>query len=225
MITVILTKYKRPHLLEEQWIASKNQSIKPTQILVCDNSLQNLGVWSRFSMALNAKTEFVCIIDDDTIPGENWLKNCMNNMEEQNGLYGTCGYVFNSNERYQDNYQRFGWPNPNETRLQVDYVVHNWFFKKEWLKYYWSEIPDSKYWLCGEDMNFSYQLQKRGINTFIPPHPENDKSLWGSLKGWEYGMGIESLWESNPENFRSNMFEFFDNQIKNGWKLQYELRG
>jgi hypothetical protein len=74
-------------------------------------------------------------------------------------------------------------------------------------------------------MNFSYQLQKKGINTFIPPHPENDKSLWGSLKGWEYGIGVESLWESNPENFRSNMFEFFDNQIKNGWKLQYELRG
>lgn len=224
MVTVILTKYKRPHLLEEQWISVKNQTVKPHQILVCDNSLQNLGVWSRFSLALNAKTEFICVIDDDTIPGDRWLENCLNNMEEQEGLYGTCGYIFNSNEKYQDNYRRLGWHNPNEKREQVDYVVHNWFFKKEWLKYYWSEIPDSKYWLCGEDMNFSFQLQKQGIGTFVPPHPNEDKSMWGSLKGWEYGVDIESLWESNPENFRSNMFEFFDNQVKKGWKLLYELR-
>ena len=224
MVTVILTKYKRSHLLEEQWNSVKNQTIKPTQILVCDNSIQNLGVWSRFSLALNAKTEYVCIIDDDTIPGERWIENCLKNMEEQVGLYGTCGYIFKSNEKYQDNYQRVGWDNPNEIRTQVDYVVHNWFFKKEWLKYYWSEIPNSKYWLCGEDMNFSYQLQKQGINTFVPPHPKNDRSIWGSLNGWEYGVDTQSLWESNPENFRSNMFEFFDNQIKKDWKLLYELR-
>jgi GT2 family glycosyltransferase len=73
MITVILTKYKRPHLLENQFISLRNQTLKPDEILVCDNSLQNLGVWARFSMALNAKSDFVCVIDDDTIPGIKWL--------------------------------------------------------------------------------------------------------------------------------------------------------
>jgi hypothetical protein len=68
-------------------------------------------------------------------------------------------------------------------------------------------------------MNFSYQLQKRGIPTFVAPHPENDKSLWGSLKGWEYGMDEASLYENNPDNFRENMFDFFDKQILKGWKL------
>jgi len=225
MITVILTKHKRENLFEEQYESILSQTIPVDEILICDNTKQNTGVWGRFSLALHSKNPFVCVIDNDTIPGIKWLENCLNSFIMQEGLYGTCGYVFNSNERYQDNYQRFGWVNPNEKIMQVDYVVHNWFFKKEWLKYYWSEIPDSKYWLCGEDMNFSYQLQKRGINTFLPPHPENDKSIWGSIKGWEYGMGPESLWESNIENFRFNMFEFFDNQIKKGWKLQYELRG
>jgi hypothetical protein len=37
---------------------------------------RNLGVWSRFAYALNAKTKYVCVFDDDTIPGNNWLKNC-----------------------------------------------------------------------------------------------------------------------------------------------------
>jgi glycosyltransferase involved in cell wall biosynthesis len=224
MISVILTKYKRPHLLEDQFMSLKRQTLKPDEILVCDNSLQNLGVWARFSMALNAKSDFICIIDDDTIPGTKWLENCYNEFKIKEGLYGTCGYLFNSNTHYKDNYNRVGWCQPTEQTTQVDYVVHNWFFKKEWLKYYWSEIPDTKYFQCGEDMNFSHQLQKQGIPTFVPPHPENDKELWGSLKGWEYGMDMFSLYETNPNNFRENMYEFFDNQIKKGWKLQYELR-
>lgn len=225
MITVILTKYKRPHLLENQFISLKNQTLKPDEILVCDNSLQNLGVWARFSMALNAKSDFVCVIDDDTIPGVKWLENCHNQFQIKEGLYGTCGYLFNSNTGYKDNYKRIGWCQPNEETTQVDYVVHNWFFKKEWLRYYWSEIREPEYWLCGEDMNFSYQLQKQGIPTLVPPHPEKDKELWGSLEGWKYGVDEVSLYETNLYNFRETMYKFFDNQIKRGWKLQYELRG
>lgn len=223
MITVILTKYKRPHLFEEQLVSVQNQTLKPNEILICDNSSQNLGVWARFSMGLNAKNDFICVIDDDTIPGLGWLENCYNQFTTKNGLYGTCGYLFHSNTHYKDNYNRIGWCELNEETVQVDYVVHNWFFKKEYLKWYWSEIPNSKYYLCGEDMNFSFQLQKQGINTYVPPHPIKNKNLWGSLKGWEYGMDSVSLYESNPENFRENMYEFFNNQIKKGWRLQYEL--
>ncbi len=222
MFTVVLTKYKRLHLFEEQYQSILNQSLKVNEILVCDNTVQNLGVWSRFSTALLSKNEFVCIIDDDTIPGQDWILNCYENFKQQEGVYGTCGYIFNSNTHYKDNYSRVGWPTPNEERIEVDYVVHNWFFKKEWLKYYWSEIRDEKYWLCGEDMNLSFQLQKHGIKTFVPPHPQSEQQLWGSLKGWEYGIDGVSLYESDPQNFRQNMYDFFDKQIKNGWKLKYE---
>jgi hypothetical protein len=46
------------------------------------------------------------------------------------------------------------------------------------------ELPDPKYNTCGEDMHFSYMLQKyAGIPTIVPPHPKSDKSLWGSTKG------------------------------------------
>jgi GT2 family glycosyltransferase len=222
MVTVILTKYKRTNLFDEQYQSVLNQTLKPTEILVCDNTTQNTGVWGRFSLALLAKNDFVCVIDDDTIPGNSWLQNCVDCFQEKEGLYGTCGYLFNSNTHYQDNYTRHGWCNPNEEIKEVDYVVHNWFFKKEWLKYYWSEIRNEKYWLCGEDMNFSYQLQKQGIKTFVPPHPKDNGNRWGSIKGWQYGIDSVSLYETNPENFRQNMFDFFDEQIKKGWKLLYE---
>ena len=68
-------------------------------------------------------------------------------------------------------------------------------------------------------MNLSFQLQKEGINTYVPPHPLDIQSLWGSLKGIEYGDDENSLWVSNPNNFKNKMYGYFDKQINEGWKL------
>ena len=93
-ITVILNGYKRPQFLKEQINAIENQTIKPKEIMLWQNnsegfenivpnniitavSNKNLGVWARFSYALNAKTEYICIFDDDTIPGSKWFENCL----------------------------------------------------------------------------------------------------------------------------------------------------
>jgi glycosyltransferase involved in cell wall biosynthesis len=88
MITVILTKYKRPHLLENQFISLRNQTLKPDEILVCDNSLHNLGVWARFSMALNAKSDFVCVIDlsnDKRFYDSDYIKKYGRRFSDNNG--------------------------------------------------------------------------------------------------------------------------------------------
>ena len=127
MISVVLTKYKRTHLFDEQIKSIKSQSIKVDEILICDNTVTNNGVWERFNIARQAKNEFVCIIDDDTIPGSKWIENCFNEFNKREGIYGTCGYLFNSKKKYENNYKRVGWCNPNKKVTQVDYVVHNWF--------------------------------------------------------------------------------------------------
>ena len=217
MISVILTKYKRQNLFKEQLDSVKNQSLKPCEVLICDNTINNKGVWERFNTAKQAKGDFVCIMDDDTIPGVDWLQNCYNSFQVKEGIYGTCGYLFNSNTQYENNYERIGWCNPIGKITQVDYVVHNWFFKKEWLDFFWKvdTVPHN----YGEDMNLSFQLQKEGINTYVPPHPLDIQSLWGSLKGIEYGDDENSLWVSNPNNFKNKMYGYFDKQINEGWKL------
>ena len=46
--------------------------------LNADLSNYNYGVWARFAYALNARTDYVCVLDDDTIPGNRWLGNCLN---------------------------------------------------------------------------------------------------------------------------------------------------
>jgi GT2 family glycosyltransferase len=104
LLTVILNIYKRPNLISKQLDALKNQSIKPNAVLIWKNHAieksvndlfdqkfypfeiitaecnSNLGVWARFAFALNAKTEYVCVLDDDVVPGKKWFENCLQQM-------------------------------------------------------------------------------------------------------------------------------------------------
>jgi hypothetical protein len=89
------------------------------------------------------------------------------------------------------------------------------------------ELPDPKYNTCGEDMHFSYMLQKyAGIKTYVPPHPRSDMEMWGSIKG-AYGGDSASLWESNQVGvdgtpFKQLMNEYFHKQRVKGWRLVNE---
>ena len=212
-ITVVLNGYKRQKFLNYQIEAVKNQTISPNEILIWNNgdyidfkdfdknisianSSKNFGVWSRFSFALNAETEYVCVLDDDTIPGKGFFENCLNTMQISPALLGARGLRFLSKNRYQP-HKSFGWDNPNEELQVVDIVGHAWFFKKEWLCYFWRELPlSNSSRIVGEDIHFSYTLQKyAGIKTIVPPHPLKNKDYWGSdpVMALRLGTGIESI--------------------------------
>ena len=128
---------------------------------------------------------------------------------------------------YYEPYLRFGWiPNGhNENVTKVDLVGHCWFFKKEWLTYYWRELPDSKYFTCGEDMHFSYMLQKyANLHTYVAPHPHNKPEMWCNIDGGLHATDTNSMWETNqlsPQGvpFKELMNEAFIEQRKKGWKL------
>lgn len=204
-IAVVLNAFKRTEYLELQLNAMENQTIKPIGIYVWQNAggeipehlksrftiaecSENFGVWARFAFALNIDADYICVFDDDTIPGAKWFENCVNTIKEHDGLLGTRGLRYQSPKRYHP-FEHYGWGNPNEETIQVDIVGHAWFFKREHLAMFWSEMPSkeaSK--IAGEDIHFSYMLQKFGLGTYVPPHPKNDKSLWGSLP--EYGNKI-----------------------------------
>lgn len=206
-ITVILTGYKRPQHLKEQVEAVKNQTLKPKEIILWVNgtdfdfedeyvtvikSSKNFGVWARFSCALLASTKYVCVLDDDTIPGMRWFENCYETMKHFDGLLGTIGVVFDEKcHGYKVKY-RVGWDNPSTNVSKVDIVGHSWFFKKEWLQHLWKLQPIyelDEQLVCGEDIGFSCALQNVGIDTFVPPHPPGHYEFFGSIpeKAWKYG--------------------------------------
>lgn len=237
-VTAIINCYKRPKTVDAIILSLYAQTIVPDKIYVWWNdryqlkhskysryainivSDENLGVWARFRFALNADTEYIIIFDDDTIPGSKWVENCMRYREK--GLLGTVGLKFSSNTRYMD-HVRVGWPAPNDTLQQVDIVGHSWFFKKEWLTHYFRELPPTNFRLCGEDIHFSYILQKYcDIPTFVPPHPVSSPDLWGSLMGYELGTDAYAI-SMDPD--ASTKWDIpFNHYLKKGFTLIKDIR-
>lgn len=200
LITAVLNCYGRPQNFPCQVNAMKRQTI-PCELLVWQNAHdqskaqwhrdwfdpsqmtygscnQNLGVWARFAFALNANTEFVCVFDDDAVPGPEWFDNCLRTFEKYPGLLGGNGVIFHSLTDYNSR-NNYGWAYPNEYTTQVDIVGHAWFMRREWLGLYWASMPPLD--ACptaGEDFHASFALQKHGINTFVPPHRKREHRRW-----------------------------------------------
>ncbi len=219
-VTVILNGYKRPHVLREQYNAVMAQTIKPREVMfwhnrsdvanefdkeIVDNCVSfvgnsNLGVWARFAFALMAKTKYICIFDDDTVPGNRWLENCYKYNKGNRGLYATVGMIFDTPQAYHGQYSRVGWPSANTSLERADLLGHSWFFERELLTSFWRELPDPRFIRCGEDIHFSYTLQKyMGLESYVPPHPKDDMSLWGSIPDKAYKYGTEKCALSNPQ--------------------------
>ena len=200
LVTAVLNAFGRPSSFPCQFNAIKRSSV-PSELLVWQNfdratlsqwkkdlfadvihagCNHNLGVWARFAFALNARTEYVCVFDDDIIPGARWFENCIETMKRHNGLMGGHGVIFHSEEDYTSR-SHFGWRAPNRFAVKVDIVGNAWFFRRDWLGLYWSELPSlDQCWTAGEDFHFSYALQKAGISTFVPQHREGKRfrPLW-----------------------------------------------
>jgi hypothetical protein len=178
--------------------------VKNDKELIIINSSYNFGVWGRFALGLLANTKYICIFDDDTIPGSKWFQNCYETIMQVNGLLGTIGVLFKPYTNEYITEFRVGWDRPNSEISKADIACHSWFFKKEWLQYLWKLQPIldlDEQLACGEDIGLSCALQKVGIATYIPPHPSNDLEMFGShpTKAWKYGTENVGI-SMNPDS-------------------------
>lgn len=243
-ISVVLNVYKRPHMLEKQIEALKNQSIPiksenihvwyntsdVEQFLPNDEKINNYECswntkfWGRFTIPLLLKTPYVAMFDDDIIPQKNWFRNCLDTIQkpETNGILGGSGVVIDCKGYHP--HHKFGWNGIHSNKTErADLVGHAWFFRQEWSKYLWYEKPFT--WDNGEDIMFSYLAQKYGnINTFVPPHPENNKDLWCTdyKIAMDVGMDENSSWRiANHIGVRG---EVCIHCINNGWKTVNNIK-
>lgn len=217
LVTVVLNGYKRPHVLKEQFDAYQNQSIGIPQVMfwgnlpdtvesidfdkhVVNSSVsafadRNHGTWSRFAYALNARTPYICITNDDTVPGKRWLENCLRTIQDkkQDSVLTTKGTVLKSGTYPSPVHESFGWANPNEEIEEVDFGGDCWFFHARILRMFWALSPDLLPLNFGEGMHLSYAAYRFAkIKTFVPKHPKDDTELWGSLPdaGVKYGQEL-----------------------------------
>lgn len=244
-VSVVLNLYKRPQNLEKQLLAIKNQSLKPREIIlhqdgVSDGSIieipeniknefdfikvsnENKGVWERFRVARDfAKSKYVCLFDDDTIPNSRWIENCYTEMLKREGVYGAIGIVLENIEKYPvRKYFRIGWAVPSKISHEVDFVGHSWFLKTEWLEYMFlnsEELQDLKY--VAEDMVLSVNLLKYlNIHTFVPPHPLKNKEFWGNNPVNARDLASKDVAVSSNDKNKKSMNLALSILVKNGWK-------
>jgi hypothetical protein len=218
-IGVVLTVHKRPHLLKDQLTAIRRQSVPASEVVIWDNNAEvdyaspglhgnesvvcctkNWGVWPRFFHAQFLDTRFICVFDDDTLPGHDWLRNCLDTYSQLPpfSLVGGVGVTFPDGTR--DNRLYWGWKNPSDTIVNVDLVGHAWFFERELLN--WLVYDHRGGLTCGEDYAISATARKQGGCVVCPPHPKDQLSLWSSLRGFECGDDDVALYKQPGEEDR-----------------------
>jgi len=240
-ISVILTAWQRPQNLEEQVECVLNQTVPPHEVvlwynqppkslgifqkkqlldfrnagkvkkIICDH---NFGIIPRFTLASALEGDYVCIFDDDTMPGQRWFENCLQYVDSENAMCGTIGLRFLSDTEPKTEKPRMGWEACNEKLEFVDLVGHSWFFKREWARFFWDEEPVIRSF--GEDIHFCAMLQKHGIRVVCPPHPKSNPSLWGSTKS---SLGIDKVAISNSKDRSSEFKTVLRHEVKNGFRL------
>ena len=240
-LTAILNVYRRPEMLEKQVKALKGQTIKPDYIWIWQNkgpekvrvqppkgcvivrSNFNFLYHGRFALGLLAQqySDFVLFLDDDIIPGNQWVENCYTEFLNNPGLYVGVGTRVEAKKR-----DWFGWRQPNEELAEVDYGGHSWFLKTDWLRSFWHEKPASL--KNAEDIQLSFALQKHlGINTFVPSHPKENKEMWSNLIGWSVGK-TKVASQKNPPTGITRKDWFAERRkieqicINNGWQVMVD---
>jgi len=189
---VILTQYKRNHI-EKQLEILSNQSKKPDYLVVFQNenhvnitklkekynfihikSDYNTKFFGRFAACFPFPVDICIVMDDDIIPGKNFVENYVNQCIELNAIIGGNGRFgyFNNNKSKLNQ--------PNETGIRtnyklVDFVGHIWCFKKEWLHYMFTNSPYT--YDTGEDMHLCYSAKVLGnIKSYTGRQKNNEES-------------------------------------------------
>lgn len=232
MVTTILSTYKRPQYLLEQIHNIKNQTVKsdiwvdytlvdgvhkvvlPNDVKVSyrNHNLYHIG---RFYYALSAPTEYVFILDDDMMPGNNYIQHCIDLIEEEDCV--VTGYGVTLDGKGYNPTNRFGWhtlPNDIVKPINVDMAGQSWFMKKSTLKYIAYEEPYS--YLNGEDLHFSYMLKKYTnipikVNTHFRDKPEN----WSNDPKYGYrGRDEVATWKRDDHKpIRDKAVDYYEHNL------------
>ncbi len=233
-VSVIMNAFKRPQNIGLQLDAVRSQTHQVSEIMLWINGTErellpelegvtvahcseNLGVWARFAFALNAKSDFVWLIDDDTVPGPGWLACALEAFDKTPGIIGSRGLKFAGKESYLI-YDEVGPNAMNETTEEVDIVGHNWIFPRAWLAAFWGEYHHAhRSEISGEDIHLSYAIKKNlGFGTFVPPHPPGKPEVWGELRGKSAFDGTDSAAISQQPKSLSKFEKAYRHYIKLG---------
>ena len=209
-LTVVYSFYRRPYLVERAFDALLASTHRPVEIwasvfssphaaeilaainaykaahpnltvpiFVAQGDMQ-LGYWGRFQVALQAKTPYVAVFDDDCIPGTKFLANTFHvaNLGTYAGVFGIKGHdgmpFFRTPEEV-----KMPMGTANTAYLKpVDLVGGMWFMRSEHLHLLFRDSPVT--WNTGEDVTLCRSMRVYGgMNCYIMPMNYSDPETVG----------------------------------------------
>jgi glycosyltransferase involved in cell wall biosynthesis len=242
-ITVILTAYRRSEYLPEQIKALRAQTVPPKEIWVWSNksedelrdvsaladrvvvSNSNFLFWGRFGLANLVRTGYVAFFDDDILAQPRWFENCLNTIRSgHDGILGGSGVILPASGGYSSK-NKAGWNGQHFNEpVQVDLVGHAWFMRKEYVQYMWREEPAS--WDNGEDIHLGYMALKHGgVKTLVPPHPEDDQSLWSCRPDFGKIVGRLKVATYKTSDHKQTRTNIVDQYRQDGWQIVETVPG
>ena len=226
-LTVLLTVYKRK-TLGLQLDALARQTVAPREIViyhdenhrripkrrlirkgfqVTENSF-NTKFHGRFAYLLNARTEWVTVLDDDIIPGSRCLENYLSQAEELDAIVGGMGRIARTNPHRENLIQ------PNDVGIRseptlVDFVGHMWFLRKRNLFDMFAYEPVT--YETGEDMHLCFASKVRsGTPAYAAAQPTEDDSCDTSMN--KYADDDVAAYLTMPKSERENVEAYFSSQ-------------
>lgn len=222
-LLVVLTQYKRSNL-EKQLQQLDKQTIKPDYLVVFQNenhvdithlknkyqfihakSDYNTKYFGRFAYCLTFPVDICCVFDDDIIPGNNCLKNYIDQCINLNAIIGGNGRYGINNPRRNTLPRLHDVGIRKETNL-VDFVGHLWCFKKEWLYYMFSIKPFT--YDTGEDMHLCFSAKVLGnINSYSAL--QNTTDDFSDITNNSLAADEHASWRTASSELRSEVEKYF----------------
>lgn len=230
--SAIITLWKRSGYLDEQITSIKSQTIPPEEIFIIQNeahlqfdasmfgnnppihvitsSLNSL--YTRFILGYLSCSEYICVFDDDVIPGEEWIQNCFCCSHKHNALVGPSGRVAAINNE------------PAWTSIEsyesvkdelCDWVCNSYFFKRDWIQYlHMNERPEKAH-MTYDDIHFAASLRAFGGITAAVPAQDLEKPRTLGHQKRSYGHDSHALWKRQNLEHRDKRSAFIRKVFNN----------
>lgn len=182
-LTVFITVHDRPERLAEQtrailtqsvkpklnvaWVTFKGQPVGDAQFFMPVYSPIDWGPLPKFSFAKHVSSKYVAILEDDIVPGPQWLEAATAFLENNDVIIGAVGVRIN-----EDGTETvYDWENQTGELTPVDYAKGGWIMKREHLELAMMDNGHADR-LFGWQVHISARLQAHNIPTVILPYSE-----------------------------------------------------
>ena len=240
-IVAVLGSYARPATLEPQVRSLLAQTHPPSEIWCWSNSSGKamdydfalsvgvkivrplglgFGYYARSAPAQLAwHHPYVCIMDDDVLPGRRWLEGCIRILETEGPrILSAAGFTIGDplvlNDRIWHGWGQGG----NDAAVEVDVGGHNWVLPSYAIRPMFYEAPIIPH---SDDIHMAAMAKRvMGLRSFVAPQPRGDLSLWGTDPefGRKWGEDENAGGKINP-TWVEDRARLIHSHVGRGWKL------